>query len=435
GGLRQASRGLPPHGMPARAGGLRHTIGCILTIIAVYALKSIILLQNPNPLFIKYYDYLIPLIVSGIFFLVYEVWLKNFYNVTIAIFLKETFQRILILIFLVLFMLKLLKFESLTFMYMLSVFVPSLLLLFFIASKGFLPLQLSTPKISKELRTEMISVGLFYILSGISVNINVNIDKIMLNSLMNMSAGGVYATAALFGVLVSAPSRPLKKITSIKLAEFWKEDNFKGLEDVYYKSVMTQSVIGGLLMLGILVNIDNIFQFLPHEYKSGKWVVVFICITNFLEMASGASSSLLLTSKKYKSSAYMSILLLGLLIGLNFIFIPIYGLDGAAFATLIAFLIFHVMRSYYIYHHYKLLPYKKSFYILLLLTATIYFLVSSLSFNLHFIIDMFIKGTAVCILFIPSVYILSISDDINNIIDMFLKKIKHVFEKNLPFNK
>ncbi len=45
-------------------------------------------------------------------------------------------------------------------------------------------------------------------------------------------------------------------------------------------------------------------------------------------------------------------------IGLNYLFIPVYGLKGAAFATLSGYFLSFLAMQWYLYHHYRIVAFR-----------------------------------------------------------------------------
>ena len=152
----------------------------------------------------------------------------------------------------------------------------------FLASKGEIHVRHELSFITKDLRKEMIDVALFSILGGLGSMIVFNIDKIVVNQMLDLSNTGVYTIAFYFGTLVIIPSRPLLKISGTLIADAWKENDLAKIKDIYYKSCINQFIIGGFLFLGIWANIDNILTILGAGLRAIKmgdlfyWIWIFI---------------------------------------------------------------------------------------------------------------------------------------------------------------
>ena len=192
----------------------------------------------------------------------------------------------------------------------------------------------------------MVSVGFFGLLNSFGTIAVLQIDTIMLNAFMNADAVGVYAITFYFGTLVLIPSKALNRIAPPLIAKAFKENDFETIKDIYHKSTGNLFLIGMFLLLGLAVNIENIFNIIPKSYEDGKYVILLIGLANLVKMGSGSNDSVITYSKHYKMTTSFLVLLLFLVTGFNLLFIPLYGITGAALASLVAMMgIFFKGRS------------------------------------------------------------------------------------------
>ena len=398
-------------------------IGCFLSTLFIFVFKSWIISKYPNPLFVEHYNQLVILTIASIMFINLDSYYKGFYNVVLATFLKETLQRILMLLGVGLFMVGIVGFDFYVVIYSLSVVLPSVWLFLSIARDGHFPMKPKWSFITPGLRTGMITVGIFNVLASMSTYINVGIDRIMISSLGGLEAGGIYATTILFGTLVSVPSRTVKKITAALFAEGWKDDDLDKISDIYRKSCLTQFIIGLMIFICIWCNIDNILKVLPPEYAAGKWAIFWGCVTNLMEMLTGAASSLIGTSKHYKTQTYQGIMLVAIIIGANYLFIPIMGISGAAFATAVSFFLFNSFRHFYIVYRWKMQPLGMKELYVLMLAIVCYAFIYIIPTMGYFIVDAAARGTIAVAFFGGLVYYFKISPEINTATNAVIKKI------------
>ena len=103
-------------------------------------------------------------------------------------------------------------------------------------------------------------------------------------------------------------------------------------------------LIGGLLLIGILLNIEDMLSFLPQEYANAKNVTVIASIGAFINISTGLNNAVLFNSNKYVYGTYLLLLLLVLAIINNLIFIPLWGIEGAAFASAFSVVIYNMVK-------------------------------------------------------------------------------------------
>ena len=148
------------------------------------------------------------------------------------------------------------------------------------------------------------------------------IDAIMVNSFMDSSAVGIYVITFYFGTLVFIPARALNKIAPTLISKAYKENNRDTIKDIYYKSCGNLFLIGILIFLGLMVNLDNVFNIIPRSYEDGKFVIVLIGLANLIKMAGGTNDSIIIYSKYYKTSTVFYLILGILIVGPQFYFHP-----------------------------------------------------------------------------------------------------------------
>jgi len=187
----------------------------------------------------------------------------------------------------------------------------------------------------------------------------------------------------------------------------------KSLNDNYYRSSLHQFLIGSLLMIGIWGNIGNILRMLPPEYTDGKFVVLFLAFAFLLDMLTGTATFILANSKYYHYQTYYILLLVVLIIISNLLLIPVWGLAGAAIATLSSKIIANVIRHQILYRKFGLQPYNAKFLLIALIAGISYlaqYFIPELG-NLY--LDLLIRSAVMSILFISLAVGLKISPDVN----------------------
>ena len=132
-------------------------------------------------------------------------------------------------------------------------------------------------------------------------------------------------------------------------------------------------------------------------------------------------------SKYYKLDSVLVISFVGLLFLLNHFFIPKYGLNGAAIAALIATFYYNIMRNMLIWKYFKIHPYSISLIKIVGIGIIIYFLISTFpnfrnNLMLTFFTMVYKSGIAIFI-FIASIYIFKINEEVNQMLNNIFKRI------------
>ncbi|MAE07128.1 MAG: polysaccharide biosynthesis protein [Bacteroidetes bacterium] len=401
------------------------TVGLIISVAAFVLLKSSILDTDNEgaDLFAHYFYYIVPLIIFTLLFNVFDTYYRVLYNAVKGIIYKEVIQRILILILIVLFFVNIIDFHQAVILYTIALISPTILLFLSLIYNKQLFLNIDLSFVDRKLSYEMMNVGVFGILASFSAVLVMTIDTIMVERILGLSSLGVYTITFFFGALILVPLRTMGKISSVVIADAWRENDINVINQIYKKSSISLSVIGLLLFIGIWGNIDNILHIITDKYLSGKYVILFIGIASLFDIALSISPHIIVNSKHYRYLTYFLIIFAILLIVSNYILIPIYGIVGAAIATLISKFIYNIIKYLFLYSKYKLQPFNFKTVLVYLIAIVAYGVSLLLPEQRNYIVDILLRSSIITIIFMVPVYYFKISTDINSKIETTIKKI------------
>jgi O-antigen/teichoic acid export membrane protein len=401
-------------------------VGFLLSSIVYILLKNWLLegAEEKSALFIPFFYAVIPLTFFNVLFGVLDAYFRVLYNAVKGIAYKEVFQRVFIIGIVFLYYFQIVGFSLFVWLYVLAYLTP---VLFFVASvvkqkKVFLKPDLKF--LSTPLRKEMASVAFFGILASFSGILVQSIDVIMIDRFLGLSAAGIYTIGFFFGTLILIPMRTMAKIGSVVIADAWKKNDLKTISEVYTKSSLTLSIVGLLFFVGIWGNIDNVFQLVGEEYSEGKYVILFIALANVVEILTGMSGQIIVNSRYYQWQTYLMFIFAVIVVITNLIFIPLYGIVGAAIATLISKIILGLMKFIFIRVRFGLQPFNHKHLILILITAGAWYISTLIPAFSNYIVDIVIRSAILGILFLVSVYYFKISEDFNGRVEKMIEMIQ-----------
>jgi len=212
------------------------------------------------------------------------------------------------------------------------------------------------------------------------------------------------------------------KISNAVISESWKKNDLKNIKDIYNKSTVNQMIAGSFLLLGVLINIESIYQYLPSNFGDGRYVLIFIGVSSWLEMGTGVSKSVIGTSEFYMVQSLAMVGLAALVIITNYIFIPIYGITGAAFASFLSLLIFNMFRYFYIWYKFKMQPYNLIHLKIIIFSVALFLLSSLLPLTNRFFIDIPYRSIIMTIIFILGIYFMRVSQEVNTMIEKLIHR-------------
>ena len=390
------------------------------SLIAYFGYHQIAtLLSKENPIV---YDYIWQIPVIGLsmgYFEIFYAWVKVHMQSVLGNFIKEVVLRILISISL--FAVYFNWITTVQFVYTLM----GIYLLLMVVMKWF-AYKVRFPSFSFVLPTNtkaIIIYSLFIILTGGIANLFLEIDKFMLNSYVKIENIAYYSVAIFIATVIAVPSRAMHQITYPITAKLMSEKKYEDLNELYKKTSITLQIIGGLIFIGILANINQLYLLLPKEYSGGIFVVFTIGLSKYFDLLLGNNNAIIFNSKYYKTVLFLGVLLILVTVGLNMIFIPLYGLKGTAFATLLSITLYSLSKLLFVVIKMKLFPFSvntvKSFGILIASFLLFYFW----DFGFHPIVNIVLKSTLITIFYLGLSFYFKLSVDINSMINKLFQKL------------
>jgi O-antigen/teichoic acid export membrane protein len=191
----------------------------------------------------------------------------------------------------------------------------------------------------------------FIMAAAVGSAIVLQIDQLMVTAYLGLDVNAIYVIAFFMGTIIEIPKRSISQMSDAIIAAAFENERLDEIKKIYKQSSINQLILGSFVFILVVVNLDNIYAIMPKgdDYVSGKWVVVIIGLSKLIDMGFGVNSEIIISSKYYKNNIYFVLILAVLTIGLNILLIPIYGLSGAAIASLTSVFLFNLMKMTFIY--------------------------------------------------------------------------------------
>lgn len=377
-------------------------------------------LSRKNPII---YDYVWQIPVIGLcmgYFEIFYAWVRVHLQSVFGSFVKEVLLRVFITIFL--FAVYFGWMSPLAFVNtLMGIYLLITVVMFFYAMK-IRPIQFSTiiPQNSKQIFV----YSFFIILSGSIANMLLDIDKNMIGQYIKIENVAYYSVAIFIATVISVPSRAMHQITHPITAKLMTEGKYDELNELYKKTSITLQIVGGLVFLGILVNINQLYLLLPENYRGGVFVVFTIGLSKYFDLILGNNNAIIFNSKYYRMVLFLGLLLAFVAVTLNMLLIPRYGINGAAMATLISVLMYITAKLLFVVLRMKLFPFTKKTLVSFVIFLAFFFAFYYWEFPFHPITNIALKSTIVTLLYVWVNYKLNISEDFNMVITTVVRKIR-----------
>jgi O-antigen/teichoic acid export membrane protein len=271
---------------------------------------------------------------------------------------------------------------------------------------------------------DLLTYTFYIILSGSVANLLLDGDKIILNQYMHIENIAFYSVATYIALVISVPSRAMHQIVYPITAKLMHENKHDEMDVLYKKTSINLQLVGGFVMLGIFVNINKLYEMVPPEYAGGIPVVFMIGLSKYFDLILGNNNAIIFNTKYYRAVLILGVLLVVLTVVLNMIFIPIFGIIGSAFATLLSITLYSVAKLLFVVKRLHLYPFTKQTLYSMALTLVLFLAFYFWEFPFTPIISIVLKSALMTIAYVYFNYKFVISIEINNVIDTVLKKLR-----------
>jgi O-antigen/teichoic acid export membrane protein len=370
-----------------------------------------------SALFVAYYFWIIPIGIGHLLFLLLETYLRGVFKNVFAVFAKEVLLRILVTISLLLYWYDALSFNSFVIFNSLVYAIPLALLFVYTIKFGELNKWNAKIEIPRRFRKIIVSYSLFNYANTLGAVFVLTMDAMMIAAFLGLSATGVYTTILYLVSALQVPYRSLTRVAAPLVPVYWREKKMKEMS-VLYKDIASISLLISLFMfLVVWINRVEIFELLPESFTDGVWVFLFIMLGRTFDMYFGINSFILTNSKRYKVDVLFTLILLGAIFGLNYWLIPLYGISGAAVATMIGIVSYNLMRTFFIWYTFGLHPFRiKNLYGLVFCGTTLMVGHYLPSFSDQWILSVLQNLALVVLLYLLPIYLLRADEKLNEYI-------------------
>lgn len=205
---------------------------------------------------------------------------------------------------------------------------------------------------------EMLAFGGFALLSNISGTVLLTIDNLMVGAKLSLAAGGIYLIATNVSTALTLPFRALNKTAFSLIAEYWKEGDMTKMADFYRRTTRVNTLLGCYLALGIGLNLDFIYGLIHRPaYAAGASAVGLLLAGRLFDGITGVNGTIVVTSPRYRFDLVFNLSLAAIVVGLNWMLIPRFGLMGAAGAYCAALVGINTARTWFVWRTYGLQPF------------------------------------------------------------------------------
>ena len=354
--------------------------------------------QDKSPEFGHYFYWVFPFGLALALITIFNTYCYGNFRSSFPTFLNDVAVRVMLILLILLYHQKWISWETYLGLFVACFMLQLGMLLAYMASFSKLNFKYDWSFLGRQGNREMLVYGLLFLLSSVASMGLKTLDVIVLASFFPLSAVGVYGLVSIFPLVIETPLNSLEKIAGPKMTEALAQSNSVELSKIYKDSAHHLLVFGAWLFLMIVLNIKDFLHLLPADFHSAYGLVYILSAGNLINMATGVNNPLVYYSDHYKLG--LSILLSTLVLAIinYFIFIPLWGLPGAAFATVLSNLMMNLAKTMVIWVKFKLNPFDGNTLGIFILTALC---ILPLWWNLDFhpVINMIFRSLVITLVF------------------------------------
>lgn len=158
------------------------------------------------------------------------------------------------------------------------------------------------------------------------------------------------------------------------------------------------------------------------DYTDALEVVLIVSAGKLFTMSMGCLNNIITNSKYYAYVFWFSISSAILAVLLNLYLLPLYGIIGAAYATLIVIVIINVFKILLVQLKFKIIPYGMESILTMGIIILIYLIISKISFEFDPFVSLVLRSMLIIGVFALLAYWLKLTVD-----------VQKFFVKILPF--
>jgi O-antigen/teichoic acid export membrane protein len=377
-------------------------------------------LARKNTIVKDYVWYIFLIGMAMAYFEIFYAWSKVQMKSVFGNFMKEVFVRVGVSLLLILLYMEFIGVDSFLKALVVLYLLRTLLMKLYAFSLRRPIIRFNWPKNTNS----MVNYSILIILGGSTAVILLEIDRFMINQFIPIQNVAYYTVAIFIATVIAVPARAMHQITYPMTAEILNRNDITELKRLYEKSSLTLFIVSGLIFILILLNLNDFFDLLPAAYRGGYIIVLLIGFTKLLDALLGNNNAILFNSDYYRVLLFMGVILAFFTILFNWLLIPEYGLNGAAFATFMAICMYNSIKLIYVKRKFNIMPFTvetaKIAGLLLLMMAMFYFI----NFKFNPLVNIALKSVLVTAIYVGILYRYRISEDVYGVLSGIFRRRK-----------
>lgn len=413
-------------------------VGFVIFTILFFVFKDFIInkFSDESPLFVDYMYLVIPMAFFMMYMTVFETNANVLMRIVVPRMVREVGVRLFTLGDYILYITGVISLDGMVIGLCLAYVVATLLNIIYLLCLSRISFKIEPGHVSKWLRKDFLYYTLFLTVAAVVGNIIPSLNTFFISAKMGLAITGIYTIASYMANLVEMPYRSLSAISRPIISQAMKDNDTQRAAMMCKSVSMHQLIAGAMVFFVVWVNIDLFFELLPNgeKYVEGKWVFFLLGLAKLVNSSLNISGTVLSYSKWYYLQLIFTAILTTCAIILNNKLIPVLGMTGAAWSSIISYAIYYVFLLSMIIWKTGISPFSWK-ELVVIFVVIIMFVLNWLSVEyisksiIYFndvnivvkVVEAVVRTGIIVIIGLAIIYFTKVSKEINEIINKVLK--------------
>ena len=337
-------------------------IGFIIFTTLFFVFKDFIInkFADESPLFVDYMYLVIPMAFFMMYMTVFETNANLLMRIVIPKFVREVGVRLITLGDYILYITGVISLDGMVIGLCLAYLIATLLNIIYLLCLSKISFKIEPGHVTHWLRKDFMFYTLFLTVAAVVGNIIPSINTFFISAQMGLAITGIYTIASYMANLVEMPYRSVAAISRPIISQAMKDNDTQRATEMCKSVSLHQLIAGAFVFFIIWINIDLFFELLPNgeKYADGKWVFFLLGLAKLVNSSMNIGATVLSYSKWYYLQLIFTAILTISAIILNNKLIPIWGMTGAAWSSIISFSVYYLLLLSMIMWKTKITPFS-----------------------------------------------------------------------------
>ncbi|WP_394218257.1 polysaccharide biosynthesis C-terminal domain-containing protein [Halobacillus trueperi] len=196
------------------------------------------------------------------------------------------------------------------------------------------------------------------VLAGFTTILIYRVDVVMLGFMTNNASVGIYQITMQIANVVGFVILIFNTAFAPKISELFHENKKLELKNLYIKSTRILALVALIISVFLISGSELILLAFGEEVTQGQTTLILRVAAQFFTLAVGSVWFMLSMTGDSKSQMIINLFAAIINIALNFLLIPMYGIEGAAIASMISIILMSLIGYFLVRNKFQIKVFK-----------------------------------------------------------------------------